>query len=730
MIYFIKSFSPFIGQGCLLGASVSAFLGSVANSKRWSISTFSFISLAFIFLLWAHITSDFSYLNVVQHSHTSKPFLYKVTGVWASHEGSMLLWVLFLSFYSLIASVTLPVDLKAPTERILACLILGFLSFVILACDPFTIILDPPIEGEDLNPLLQDPSLAIHPPILYLGQTGFCIPFALSLVVLIQKKISNSMINWIRLFTIIAWSFLTTGLALGSFWAYYELGWGGWWFWDPVENIALLPWLTATALIHSLASAQKQQTLRNTSLFLGILTFSFCLFGLFFVRSGLLTSIHSFAVAPERGYFLLALWGLFSLPGFFLWVVRFRFFRSSPILSPWSQSGLIVLNGVFLLSGAATLLLAIVYPLILGWFGDSLTIGTSYFQATFIPMMLPLVLLMGMGVWAPYFRASLIHIFKKFLPIGIISISSVILGRWVLPNASLLALLMLGASIWLMGSSFLYIINNRMTFKVYAVGMAHFGVGLMILGMVWASQGDVEKEIMLKMNQSTKLAGYTLTLNCVDEKDGPNYKARRAIISVLKEDELVTTLQPERRYYWTQEIIHTEASLYSTFLSHLHATLLEDGKDSYRLRFYYKPLINLLWLGVFLMLLGGICAVLNRLKKITALMTIMLIPAFAETTDENALILYKKITCPVCSGQTLADSDVEDAVVIKANILKKLQNGKSESEIIQDLVEVYGKKIMRDPPLNKRTIPLWFLPWALLLGVISVILSKGRHKLR
>ncbi|MBU6149156.1 MAG: cytochrome c biogenesis protein CcsA, partial [Verrucomicrobia bacterium] len=286
MILFIKSLSPFIGQGCLFIASVSALLGTIMNTKRWPFITFSFVSLAFSLLLWAHISSDFSYLNVVQNSHTLKPLLYKISGVWANHEGSMLLWVLFLCLYNLVASLTLPVHLKSPTNRIFACLILGFLLFIILACDPFTTVLHPPLQGEDLNPLLQDPSLVIHPPILYLGQVGFSVPFALCLVALLQKDLSVSTIQWIRFFTLITWSFLTAGLALGSFWAYYELGWGGWWFWDPVENIALLPWLTATAFIHCLSMTQKQQTLKRTSLFLGLLTFGFCLFGLFFVRSG------------------------------------------------------------------------------------------------------------------------------------------------------------------------------------------------------------------------------------------------------------------------------------------------------------------------------------------------------------------------------------------------------------------------------------------------------------
>lgn len=728
MIYFIKTFSPFIGQGCLIGASVSALLGAITNPKRWPLLTFSFVAFAFSLLLWAHISSDFSYLNVVQHSHTLKPFLYKISGVWANHEGSMLLWVLFLCLYNLVASLALPTSLKSSTNKILACLILGFLLFIILACDPFTTVLHPPLQGEDLNPLLQDPSLVIHPPILYLGQVGCSVPFALCLVALLQKDLSTMTIGWIRFFSLIAWIFLTAGLALGSFWAYYELGWGGWWFWDPVENIALLPWLISTALIHCLSMAEKQQTLKRTSLLLGILTFGFCLFGLFFVRSGLLTSIHSFAVDPERGHFLFALLILFSLPSFFLWIIRFPSFTANPIPSPWSKGGMIALNAVFLLCGTATLFLTILYPLILGWFGESLTIGTPYFKATFIPMMLPLVILMGLGVWMPYLKTPLKPLFKKLLPAGSISILSVILTWWLLPDATFLAFLMLGASVWLMGSSFLYILKNQKTLKVCGVGIAHFGTGLMILGMVWASQGDIEKEVLLKINQSTEIAGYTFMLNSVSEKDGPNYKANKAIVSVSKGTSPITILEPEKRYYWTQKVIHTEASIHSTFLSHLHAMVLNDEKEPYRLRFYYKPLINLLWLGVGLMILGGVLAAFNRLKKIMILIALTITPTFSGTIDENATALYKQIICPVCSGQTLADSEVEEAVLMKADILKNLQNGKTDLEIIDNLIKLYGAKIIRTPPVVKETLPLWLLPWALLLGLISVILFKWRNK--
>lgn len=727
---FVKTFSPFIGQGCLFGAGITALFQIIFNSKKWPLLTFGFVSMAFSLLLWAHISSDFTYLNVVQHSHTLKPLLYKISGVWANHEGSMLLWVLFLCLYNLVTSLILPSDLNLAAGRILSCLIIGFLLFILFACDPFTTVLHPPLQGEDLNPLLQDPSLTIHPPILYLGQVGCSVPFALCLVALLQKNFSPALIQWLRFFTLIAWSFLTAGLALGSFWAYYELGWGGWWFWDSVENIALLPWLTSTALIHCLSTAQKQQVLQRTNLFLGIVTFGFCLFGLFFVRSGLLTSIHSFAVDPERGYFLLALLALFFLPSLFLWIYRFPSFHLESIPSPWSRSGMIVLNTALLLCGTATIFLTIIYPLILGMWGENLTIGTPYFKATFIPMMLPLVMLMGLGVWMSYGKTSLTPLFKKLLPVGSFSILSLIITWWLLPEATLLAFLMMGASVWLMGSSLLYFMKNPKTLKIFGLSLAHFGMGLMIFGMVWASQGDVEKEVSLKINQSLKAPGYIFTLQSVEEKDGPNYKAYRANITVKRGDKPITTLTPEKRYYWTQKVIHTETSLYSTSLSHLHAMLLEKENGSYRLRLYYKPLINLLWLGVGLIITGGVLAIIDRYKKIMILLALTTVPTFAASIEETAASLYKQLICPVCSGQTLADSEVTEAALMKADILRQLKNGKTESQIIEELVKIYGAKIVRTPPLEKGTLTLWLLPWALLLSIISVMLLKWRNKMR
>jgi len=598
------SFSSLIGQACLSGAVATSFLQATrSHSRKWSYVTLGLVATAFGILMWAHVTSNFSYLNVIQHSHTLKPLIYKISGVWANHEGSMLMWTLFLCAYNGLAAFILPKTLKAPVGRILACLTIGFLLFIILVSDPFVTVLMPPLDGEDLNPLLQDPSLIIHPPILYLGQVGCSIPFALCLIVLLKKDFTPLAIRYLRIFTLTAWAFLTAGLALGSFWAYYELGWGGWWFWDPVESLALLPWLSMTALFHCLIMAEKQQTLKRTSLFLGILSFGFCLFGLFLVRSGLLTSVHSFAVDVEKGYFLFVLFILFFASSVSLWAVRYPCFTTNP-LQTFSQANLIALNVVLLLSGALTIVFATLYPLVLG---GNFTIDASYFKITFIPLMLPLLFLMGLGIW-------MCKIPKQLLSVGCLGLFSVLMSYWILPEASLLACLMVGASVWVMGSSLFYLSRRPKTLKTFGVGISHFGVGLMVFGMVFSVQGSLEKDVFLKKGESFDFAGYTFTAKSLDEIRAPNYNAKRATVLVERKGVFVAIMTPEKRYYWTREVVHIESKIYSAGLSHLHVLLTED-EEPYQFGLYHKPLINLLWLGVALMVLGGAISVLNRLKK-------------------------------------------------------------------------------------------------------------------
>ncbi len=603
--------SALFGQACLLIASLLCVSHILLKKFRliFSYSIFFWIAAAFGTLMWAHVTSDFSYLNVVQHSHTSKPLLYKISGVWGNHEGSMLLWVLLLGLYASLSSYFLPQNLKEPTGRILTSIILGFLIFVLIASDPFITLEIPLLEGNDLNPLLQDPSLAIHPPILYAGYVGCSVPFALCVVALLQGTLSINHISALRFWMLVSWSFMTAGLALGSFWAYYELGWGGFWFWDPVENAALLPWLTATAFLHSIICAQKQQTLTRVSLLLGVLTFGLCLFSLFFVRSGLLTSVHSFAVDPERGVLLLILLCTFTLPSIVLWIWRFPIFQGLPISSPWSRPGMIALNNVFLFCGTATIFISILYPLILSYFGKSITIGTPYFQATFIPLMLPLLGLMGVGIWKHY---------EKLLPAFSASLLSVLLCWWLLPHPSFLAFFATGLSVWVMISTLLYLKSHPINLKTLSMIFAHFGLGLCVLGMVCSTYGEIEQHVFLKKEESFNIAGYTGAFKNLQIKQGPNYTAHQAVLNISHSGKEITQLVPEKRYYETQKIIHNETAIYSTLFSHIYTALIDDSNETIELKVHYKPFMNLLWFGIILMVVGGALGVIKRFSFLSS----------------------------------------------------------------------------------------------------------------
>ncbi len=750
--------SALFGQACLFMASLFC-VGHVLSRKfRPTLShlILFWITTAFAILIWAHVTSDFSYFNVVQHSHTTKPLLYKISGVWGNHEGSMLLWVLILSLYNSLSSYFLSQNLREPVVRILTSVTLGFLAFVLIASDPFITLEIPLLEGDDLNPLLQDPSLAIHPPILYAGYAGCCVPFALCVVTLLENNLSSNHIQMLRLSMLIAWSFMTAGLALGSFWAYYELGWGGFWFWDPVENAALLPWLTATAFLHSIVCVQKQQTLIRASLLLGILTFGLCLFSLFFVRSGLLTSVHSFAVDPERGVLLLILLSVFISPALVLWMWRFSNFQSLVIPSPWSRSGMIVLNNVFLLCGAATILLSILYPLILSHFGQSITIGTPYFQTTFIPLMLSLLGLMGVGIWMGYEKRPLFSVFGKIQPALSSAILSVLFCWWVLPASSVLAFFATGLSVWLMVSSLLYLRSRPINFRFFSkpaspdprnkskddkwwfrkksiknlsMVLAHFGLGLCVLGMVCSIYGEIEQHVFVKKGESFGIAGYQGTFKNLQIQDGPNYKAHQAVLELSQSGKIIAQLIPEKRYYETQKIIHNETAIYSTFFSHIYTALIDDSEGTIELKVHYKPFINFLWTGIILMIIGGVLGVIKCLSKMNIGLLAIFISTFscANNIEESAHVLYKQIICPVCAGQTLEDSQSDQAILMKQEILKSLKDGKSEETILQDFMTIYGESIVRDPPLKLSTIPLWLVPWTLLFCAIFVILFRWKR---
>ncbi|MCX7337791.1 MAG: cytochrome c biogenesis protein CcsA [Alphaproteobacteria bacterium] len=592
-----------------------ALLSSISNLlmtnqvwlKRSVLGVMVSVGGAFILLAQAHVTSDFSYLNVVEHSHTAQPLIYKIVGVWGNHEGSMLLWVLLLSITSFGASNTLPSAIAMPVGRILSFILLGFIVFLMIACDPFAVVAHIPTEGADLNPLLQDPSLVIHPPFLYAGYVSCAVPFALALVAMVQKSPTIDWAPLMRRWSLIAWVFLTIGLALGSYWAYYELGWGGWWFWDPVENSALMPWLACTALFHSLHVTIKTGGLGRCSLVFGIVTFGLCLLSVSFVRSGLLVSVHSFAFDPERGLLLFGLTAVIVLPALGLWIKSFSGLSQQGTVG---QARFISLGMILFACGLVAIAASIVYPLIMDQLGQAVSIGPSYFHVTFLPLVIPVSVLMGMVVLGQNFTVS----FEKIIPSISAGCFGCLLAYWTLSTVSVLGIVSVGASFFLIVSMALYS-------RKPALMLAHVGLGLAVIGAVFSSYGEKEQDITLKVGERCFFKGYSVQLESYDTIAGPNYTAMRSVLKIYdSNDKVVSLLKPETRYYWTQDVTCNETAIYTSLFSQLHATyrqgpLIEDnwGRVSFRLQ--HKPFINLLWCGIGLMVIGGIVAIFLMLIK-------------------------------------------------------------------------------------------------------------------
>ncbi|MBX9804391.1 MAG: cytochrome c biogenesis protein CcsA [Alphaproteobacteria bacterium] len=701
-----------------------------------------FLFSAFMLLTYAHVTDQFSLLSVVQHSHTAKPLLYKISGVWGNHEGSMLLMVLILVVYGAVVArqvkgIDAPYSLAIP---LMGLMNFGFLLFVVMACDPFAIADPIPLEGQDLNPLLQDPSLAIHPPILYAGYAGFSVPFIFSVATLIHGKMPETFASLMRPWVLVAWTFLTLGVGLGSYWAYYELGWGGWWFWDPVENAALMPFLTATALVHAVCTLAVTKSLRLWTLFLSILTFALCLFGTFLVRSGLLTSVHNFAVDPERGAFILILSSFLMLPalGLFLW--RLKEMRSPIPTTPASRQGLILMMTLILVTGTATIALGTLYPLILETFGLKITVGAPYFNATFVPMMLPLLVLLGLGLWYSWAGQGLSPSSSKWLlPIVCLTFLSVLVAYYGFGVCHVLGLAAFMGAVWSILATVAYAIKKKKILS--GTIFAHLGMGVAILGMVGSSLGEKELITVVKVGDKVAVGPVSLTLLNVIDKDGPNYKAQRAILKINPDGPLLT---PEKRLYWTQGVIHGESAIRSVGfgrLHHIYVTLGEayEGKK-WSIHAYYKPFINLLWIGILLMVFGGILASRKRfrtLKRVFPMMMILLQPTICidaheqlanPDLEERARALSQVILCPTCQGQLVDGSPVEAAIQVRRDIRDALKQGQSDDQIMKSLSAQYGPQVIITPRKDWSTSVLWFGPWAIFLLIFGLFLHKNRQK--
>ncbi len=619
----IQGFVPLLGAW----RGVPEWMAIAVPAAR---AQFLFVLLAYACLTYAFVAKDFSVVYVTQNANAELPLFYRISAVWGAHEGSILLWTLILAGWSLavsLASRALPQVFRARVLAIMGLVSLGFLLFMLMTSNPFVRLLPAPLNGRDHNPLLQDPGMVIHPPMLYMGYVGLAVPFAFALAALMGGRLDAAWTRWTRPWTTVAWAFLTAGVALGSWWAYNELGWGGWWFWDPVENASFMPWLVATALMHSLAVTEQRGAFKAWTVLLAIFGFSLSLLGTFLVRSGVLVSVHAFAIDPGRGIFILAFLALVIGGALALYAWRAHAISGGGSFRLMSRETLLLINNVLLVVACATVLLGTMYPLIIDALGlGKISVGPPYFETVFAPLMLPLVFVLGMGPLTRWKGDSA----KRLVPLLRIAfiVSLIVALAIVLLTAGYSALLLaaLAMAFWTLATTAQGLLIRVRSQKdgvwqglralprsFLGMSLAHIGVGIFIIGVAATTTFSNERDVRLAPGDSEELAGYRFELAGVGTHDGPNYRAERAEIRVFRGDRQVTTLFPEKRLYPIQSQPMTEAAIDVGFTRDLYVALGDDlGDGSWAVRLYYKPFIRWIWLGPALMALGGLLAASDR----------------------------------------------------------------------------------------------------------------------
>jgi cytochrome c-type biogenesis protein CcmF len=644
---------PEIGHFALILALLVALvqgsvpmLGAARGRGDWmalagptALLQLALMATAFLALMQAYVVSDFSVLNVAQNSHSAKPLLYKITGVWGNHEGSMVLWILILALFGAAVALfggNLPDTLKARVLAVQAWIAAGFLLFTILTSNPFARLVPAPADGADLNPLLQDPGLAFHPPMLYTGYVGFSIAFSFAIAALIEGKVDAAWARWVRPWTLVAWSFLTAGIALGSWWAYYELGWGGWWFWDPVENVSFMPWLMGTALLHSAIVVEKRDALKVWTILLAILTFSLSLIGTFIVRSGLLTSVHAFATDPERGLFILILLCLTIGGSLALFAWRAPALKSGGLFDPISREGALVLNNLLLATACATVFLGTLYPLFVEALGGAkISVGAPYFNATFVPIMVPLVVAMAVGPLLPWKRADLLGALGRLKAVAVLAFAAALVAVYLHRGGPFMAWLGMALAVWLFAGALGEWAGRVRLFRApigeswrravglprsaYGMTLAHAGLAVAIAGMTASAAWQGEVVRVMKPGEVAELGGYSYRLEGVETLRGPNYTSETATFTVQRDGRDIARLTPEKRRYDVQRRETTEAAIHTTGLADLYAVIGDpDGRGGWTVRLYHEPLVPWIWAGALLMVAGGAVSLSDRRLRVGA----------------------------------------------------------------------------------------------------------------
>lgn len=627
-------------QGVLpLVGAARGMPGWIALGPQAALGQAVLVAFAFGCLTYAYVTSDFSVLNVAENSHTLKPMLYKFSGVWGNHEGSLLLWILILVIFGAAVAVfggNLPATLKARVLGIQGLIGVGFLSFILFTSNPFTRLLPAPLEGRGLNPLLQDPGLAFHPPFLYLGYVGFSVAFSFAVAALIEGRVDPAWARWVRPWTLAAWCFLTIGIALGSWWAYYELGWGGWWFWDPVENASFMPWLAGTALLHSAIVVEKRDTLKSWTVLLAILTFSLSLLGTFLVRSGVINSVHAFATDPTRGVFILLFLVLVVGGSLALYAFRAPVLQGVGVFAPLSREGALILNNLLLAVACAAVLLGTLYPIALDAIsGAKVSVGPQYFNAVFIPLTAPLIAAVAIGPLLAWKRGDLSAALRRLLPAAVAMLIALAIGLWLIDGRSFMALLGLGLTAWL-GIGALCELALRVKLfaapasetlsrarhlprAAWGMTVAHLGVALLVMGITVSETWQVEVQQVMKPGETVQVGPVQYRFLGVAPYKGPNYTAQRGRFEILEGGQVVDELRPAQRRYQQPPMETTEAAIRPSLLGDLYAVVGEgDAARGWAVRLYWKPLVSWIWLGALIMALGGFLSLTDRRLRVGA----------------------------------------------------------------------------------------------------------------
>jgi len=643
---------PELGQFALILALMLALVqcvlpiaGAARGNAIWMAvarpaaqGQFVFVAIAFGCLAWSFAFNDFSVLNVATNSNSQLPLHYRLAATWGSHEGSLLLWVLVLTIWSVAVTVFsrhLPEDVLARVLGVMGFVSVGFLTFMLFTSNPFDRLLPPAPDGRDLNPLLQDPGMVFHPPLLYMGYVGFSVAFSFAIAALLGGRLDATWARWSRPWTTVAWVFLTLGIALGSFWAYYELGWGGWWFWDPVENASFMPWLVGTALIHSLAVTEKRGGFKAWTVLLAILAFALSLLGTFLVRSGVLTSVHAFATDPRRGVFILAFLAIVVGGALALFAWRAQRVGSGGGFELVSRESLLLTNNVLLLAAAGSVMLGTLYPLALDALGmGKLSVGPPYFETVFVPLMAPALFLMGVGPLARWKKADLPELAVRLRWALGASVATALIVPFAMGRFSALAGFGIWLAAWIIASAAATLVDRvkragdaggivnrlRQTPRAfYGMLLAHVGIAVFVIGVTLVKTYEAEKDVRMAPGDTVELGGHVFRLERVGDAKGPNYLAARATMTVTRDGRAVTTLYPERRVYRVQESPMTEAAILYGIFRHLYVALSEPvGADAWIVRVHYKPFVSWIWGGCILMALGGLFAASDRRYRVTA----------------------------------------------------------------------------------------------------------------